>query len=41
MQTGRKYRLNLAPEQATVLAQWIGCARAVYNGKDAEERYQN
>jgi putative transposase len=39
MLTGRKYRLYPTPEQATVLGQWIGCARFVYNTKVNEEKY--
>ena len=37
--TGRRYRLYPDPDQAPILAQWIGCARAVYNAKNEEERY--
>lgn len=39
MQVGRRYRLYPTPEQAATLAQWIGCARIVYNRKVEEERY--
>lgn len=39
--TGRRYRLYPNAEQAPVLSGWIGCARAIYNAKDTEERYQD
>ena len=39
MQTGRRYRFYPSQDQAQTFAQWIGCVRAVYNGKDTEEQY--
>jgi len=41
MQDGRRYRYYPSPEEAQTFAQWIGCVRAVYNGKDTEEQYLN
>ena len=39
VQNGRKYRLYPDADQAPILAQWIGCARALYNAKNEEEYY--
>ena len=39
MQIGRKLRLRPNAAQAKMLAQWIGCARVVYNRKAEEEAY--
>jgi putative transposase len=38
MQIGRKFRLHPDAAQAKTLAQWIGCARVVYNRKADEEQ---
>lgn len=35
---GRRYRMYPGPEEAAVLARWLGCARAVYNAKHEEEQ---
>ena len=39
MTTGFKFRAYPTPEQQTLLLQWIGCQRMIYNCKVAEDRY--
>ncbi|WP_075878650.1 RNA-guided endonuclease InsQ/TnpB family protein [Vreelandella massiliensis] len=40
MLTGIRYRAYPTPEQAQRLAQWVGCARVIYNGKCDDAFYQ-
>ncbi len=39
MTVGFKFRAYPTPEQQTLLLQWIGCQRMIYNCKVAEDRY--
>lgn len=39
MLTGIRYKAYPTAEQATVLSQWIGCARVIWNAKCDEDRY--
>jgi len=37
--SGVKFRIRPSDAQATILSQWIGCQRLIYNAKVAEDRY--
>jgi putative transposase len=39
METGFRFRCYPTPQQQTVLLQWIGCQRFIYNAKVGEDRY--
>jgi putative transposase len=39
MQMGNRFRCYPTPAQAKTLLGWIGCQRAIYNAKCAEDRY--
>lgn len=39
MQTGNRFRCYPTPAQEEILLRWIGCQRAIYNAKVAEDRY--
>ena len=39
MTTGFKFRAYPTSEQQTLLLQWIGCQRMIYNCKVTEDRY--